>query len=122
MAVRESKIHSRLWCNVQLIGRNVIAHIVAAVVREPQLLRQRIPVESDAVADSPGEYFEAAAIGFHARDRRVWIRTPADIAGCADVGIEHSVGAKRDELPAMLPVCRKAGVNELWFRRVLQPC
>jgi hypothetical protein len=37
---------------VELVGRDVVAHHVAAVVGEPELARARIPVEADRVAHS----------------------------------------------------------------------
>ena len=120
MTLREPEIHSGVRRNVQFIWRNVIAHAVTAIVGEPQLLCQRIPIESDAVAYSSREYLEATAVGLHPRYRRVRIRNFANIAGCANIYIEHSIRAKRDELPTVMCVRGKPRVNDLRCRRILQ--
>ena len=46
---------------IERVRRNVVAHHVAAVAREPQLLRPGIPIEADRVADTAGVGLAAPA-------------------------------------------------------------
>src|SRR5580765_2863207 len=46
----ETEVKSRLPGDVDLVGGYVVAHAVATIVREPELVRRRMPIEADAVA------------------------------------------------------------------------
>ena len=104
---------------VERIRRHVVAHLVAAVVGEPQLARPRIPVESDGVAEPAREHLEPAAVGIHPHDVAVAIRIElADIARHAHRDVQLSVGAERDELAPVMPFGREAIADDDGGRRV----
>ena len=97
---------------IQLIRRQVVAQQVAAVVGEPELLRPRLPVEADRVADAEGDVLAMAAVRIHAQDLCVAIAI-ADVAGRANWHIQLAVRAKGDEFPAMMGFTRQVGNNHL---------
>src|SRR5207249_4106831 len=43
---------------IQLIGRNVIAHIINTIIGKPQFFRRRVPVEADGVPNSGRKNFK----------------------------------------------------------------
>src|SRR5260221_5625883 len=53
VAIRKPEMHAGPGCMVQLVGWNVVAHEVAPVVGEPQLLRLRVPAETDPARHFP---------------------------------------------------------------------
>ena len=68
MAVRKAEMHALLPRDVELIARDIVAHLVAPVVGEPELARLRMPVEADAVAYPLGEHFHVRSVGPHPHD------------------------------------------------------
>ena len=116
-------MESLLRRGIQLVARHVVAHVVSAVVGEPQLAGLRMPVESDRVAHAAGEHFEPRAIGLHAEDRRVArivLLLVADIARSADRNVEQAVGSEGDELLPVMPVLRQLVVHHDRLARRLE--
>lgn len=105
---------------VELVVGHVLAQHVAPVVGEPQLVRARLPVEADGIADAVGDIFQAAAVGVHAGELGVGLALVAQVAGRADRHVELAVRAERDELAAV--PCRggQAVVHRLRLRRIVQ--
>src|SRR6188472_1558521 len=91
-----------LGCGVELVGRNIVAQVVAAVVGEEQLARDRVPVEPDRVADAAGVDLELVAIRAEPDDRAFEALNLADVAGSADRDVELAVGAKSGIAPAVV--------------------
>src|SRR5581483_6990380 len=52
VAGRIAEIEARDGRAVQLVGRGIVAHLVASVVGEPEDVRLRVPVEADGIADA----------------------------------------------------------------------
>src|SRR4030095_5796328 len=102
--VRESERQPFLRRMVQLIGRDVVAEQIAAVVSEPHLVCRGMPVKADAVADAAGKNLGLASVRLHAQDRReAWIvGTLAHVARAADRHIEQSVWSEANELLAVM--------------------
>ena len=121
VAIRESEVETLARCAVQLVGRAVVAEPVASVVREPKLLRVRMPVEADRVSHAARDDLEAGPVGPETRDRRVRIAPPADVARSADRNVEKPVGAERDELPAVVRVLRERVRDDGGSRRIPEP-
>src|SRR5439155_18515352 len=67
-AVGETEVHSRPWRLIQLIGRNVIAHIINTVIGKPQFLRRRMPVKADGVPNSGCKNLKTRTVGLHTID------------------------------------------------------
>ncbi len=88
---------------IDLAGRNVVAHEVAPVFREPELA-VRVPIEADGVANATRDDAESFRLQVEARDRSVGIGPLADVAGRADRNVEPSVGTEADELPTVVAV------------------
>ena len=107
---------------IQRVGRHVVAEPIAAIAREPQIARARIPVETDAVANAPRERLEARPVGVHSHDVRVPVGIGlADVARRADGHVELAVGSERDELASMLAVGRKPVRHDDRLRRIVEP-
>src|SRR5262249_17928516 len=53
VAVREAEVHAGARRAVEFVGGHVVAHPVAPVVREPEVPRLRVPVETDGVPHAP---------------------------------------------------------------------
>src|SRR5438445_9669759 len=108
MAIGVAEVQLGLGRVVQLVGGQIVAQHVAAVVGEPQFLGARIPVESHRVSNAARERFVARAASLEPRDGRVarGIRI-ADVARRADGDVEPAVRAEPNELPA---VVRFAGI------------
>ena len=87
---------------VQLIRRDVVAHLVAAIVGKPQLLRLRMPIETHRVSHPAGKSLETGPIGLHAANARVGIRNLTNVARRANRHVQPSIGSKGDEFPAMM--------------------
>src|SRR5258706_7009260 len=87
------------------------------MIVEPQLLRIRIPIETDRVADAAGKHFELAAIGLHAVNCGVHVGIRfADVAGRADRDVQPTVRAEGDEFPAVVAVPGKLVEDDDWLR------
>ncbi len=106
---------------VELAGGLVVAHPVAPVVGEPQLLRARVPVEADRVAHASRDDLEAAPVGVHPADVRVALGIGrADVARRTDRHVELPVRAERDELASVVTVGREAVADDDGRRRVVE--
>jgi hypothetical protein len=102
MAEREAEmLLARGGDAVELVFGNIFGEPVAAVVGEVELLRHRMPVESDRVAHVARNDFHVAAVEIHAADLRVRLGRHVDVAGRADRHVELVVGSDADELPAV---------------------
>src|SRR5215203_4505307 len=70
---------------VELVLRHVLRDPVAAIVGEVELLRRRVPVETDGVAHALHDHFHAAAVEIHATDMGIGLRVRVvDVARRAD--------------------------------------
>ena len=106
---------------VEFVVGYVVAHHVAAVVGEPQLVRLRMPVKADRVADASRDQFQITAISVHAHQVgvTVFIRA-ADVAGCAHWHVQLAIGAEGDEFPAVMRLCGQLVVDDYGLRRVVE--
>src|SRR5262245_30577775 len=120
MTVGESEVHTFLRRIVQFIGRNVIAHQVAAVLRKPQLFGYGMPVETDRVPNPARKYLEAGAVRRHSVNHSMLSIGTADVAGSANRNVEHPVRTKRDELPTMMGLVREPVIDNNRPRWVLE--
>ncbi len=68
----KAEVQTGGWRVVELVGRQVVAQHVAAVVGEPQLVRSRIPIEAHGVPYTAGEYLPVGLVGFHPQNSAVW--------------------------------------------------
>src|SRR6266508_2962451 len=110
VAIGEAEIGAFLILGnpVELVLRAIIAGPVAAVVGEPQLLRHRMPVEADGVADAARDDLHAGAVGVVAADLAVGAGVDlANVAVRADLHIELAVGPERDVLPIVMDGVRE---------------
>src|SRR5689334_20762084 len=105
VAVRKSEVEPRARRVVELIGRHIVAHVVRAVVGEPELLGARVPVEADAVADPARENLALAARGV-AADGSVFVFGLAHVARRADADVEQAIGTEANRLVAVMRVVR----------------
>ena len=119
VAVRKAEIHAGARRVVELVGRHVVAHVVCAVVGEPELLRARVPVEADAVADAARVDLALAARG-EAADRAVFILRLAYVAGGADADVEQAVRPEPDRLVAVMRMVRQIAGDDRRLGRILQ--
>src|SRR6266581_8483348 len=74
MAIGIAKIHSGLRRMIELIGRLIVPEPISAIVREPQLVALRVPIESHRVPNSTGHNLVAGSIGIDARDQGIAVR------------------------------------------------
>src|SRR5690606_5818870 len=122
VAEREAEMHALLPCDVELIAWDIVAHLVAPVVGEPELARLRMPVEADAVAYPLGEHFHVRSVGLHPHDGRDGSWRETHIAWGADRHVEHVIGTERDELPRVPRArIRQAVPNDHRFRWRVEP-
>ena len=119
VAVGEAEVHACTRRVIELVGRDVIAHVVGAVVGEPELLRARIPVEADAVADAARVDLALAARG-EAADRAVFVLGLADVAGRADADVEQAVRPEPERLVAVMRMVRQIVGDDRRPGRILQ--
>src|SRR5215813_3395623 len=115
-AVRETEVHSLPWRVIQLIGRNVIAHIVNTVIGKPQFLRRRVPVKADGVPNSGCKNFKTRTVRPHTIDNAMPLIGTANIARRADRHVQHPIRSKRNELPTVVTVGWESVVDHhrLW--------
>src|SRR3982750_4736608 len=104
VTVRKSERKTFLRCVIQLVGRNVVAEQIAAVVGKPQLARCRMPVESNAVAHAAGEDLGGRAIRLHAKNRRKprILRPLADVERATNGNQKQPVGSASEDLPSVM--------------------
>src|SRR6185295_10348392 len=101
MAIRIAIVVADLVQAIELAVGHVVAHLVPAVVGEPELAGARLPGEADGVAHTLRDGLATAAIRIHAQDLRVALRTfVADVAGGADRHVQLAVRSERDVAPA----------------------
>ena len=109
MPERIAEMQAGAGGQVDLLGGDVVAQHVPAIVGEPEVAGFRVPVEADAVANALGVDFRCAAVRVHAQDGgEPRILRKADVAGRPHRHIQLSVGAELDVLPAVVPVVRQA--------------
>src|SRR5689334_2897151 len=103
MAIRETEIAADGVEPIELAVRHVVAHLVAAVVREPELAGLRLPREADRVAHALRDRLAARTIRIHADDLRVTLRAlVAHVARRADCDVQLPVRTERDVAPAVM--------------------
>ena len=113
MAVGVAEVHPLLRGMIQLVRRPVVAHPVPPVIGEPELLRLGMPVEPHRIAHTPGEDLQCRPVPVHPHDGSIaGICTLADVAGGAHGDVEQTVGPEPDEFPAVVPVLRKAVIDD----------
>ena len=71
MAVGKAEVFAWLGQPVQLVWRLIVAEVVAAVVREPQLTRDRVKVEPDGVSDAASHHLGLPSAEVETRDGAV---------------------------------------------------
>ena len=121
MAEGKAEVKSGFRRVIQFAGRQVIAHHVAAVIVEPQLLRCRIPIEANGVAHAARKHLKLTAIRFESVDGGVHIRIRcADVARRADRHVEPAIRTEGDELPAVMAVPGQFVEYDDWLWRGLQ--
>ncbi len=76
VTVREPEVQSRARCMVELIGRDVVPHLVTTVVSKPQLLGLRMPVEPHRVSNSVGKNFQPTPVGIHPKNGPIALIVP----------------------------------------------
>src|SRR5919197_3594744 len=119
VAVWKAEVHAGARRAVELVRRHVVAHVVGAVVGEPELLGARVPVEADAVADAARVGF-ALAVRAVAHDGAVFALRLAHVARRADADIEKTVGPEANRLVAVMRMARQIGGDQLRLGRILQ--
>ena len=102
---------------IELVGRQIVAEHVAAVVGEPERAVDRAPVEADRVAHAARDRLDRAAVDVHALDHAVAIVRQADVARRADRHVELAVGTEGDEAPAVVRLRGKAVADDHRRRR-----
>ena len=107
---------------IELIGRQIVAEQVAAVVGEPQGFTLRMPVEANAIAHAVGINFSVTSVGIQALDVGVTAGVRlANIARRADWDVKLAVRAEGDELPTMVRIAGKSVADDNRFRRIVEP-
>ena len=118
VAIREAEIHPRLRRVVQLVRRHVVPQHVAPVVGKPELVRLRVPVEADRVADPPLDDLRFS-LGRKPADGAIdGIGLLADVAGHPLGHVELAVRAEADEFPSVVPVARIGVANHHRLGRI----
>ena len=120
VAEREPVVKPRTRSPVQLVGRQLWAQVIAAVVGEPQLARHRVPGETHRVPEAPRVDLDARAVGMHPKDGAVVAFRAAHIARRADRKIEKTVRSELQHLPAVMPVGRQPVGDDHGSGRVAQ--
>ena len=110
----------RVGENVELVIGQLFREPVAAVIREGELLRLRVPVEADRVADPARDDLDVGAVEVHPADLRVRVRRNEVVARRADGHVELIVGTNLDELPAMGLVLGEIVIDEHRSRRLVE--
>ncbi len=108
VAERRAEVLADLGHAVELVVGQVLRHPVAAVVGEVHLLRHRVPIEADRVADPLGDRLHARAVEVDAAHGAVALGRHAVVAGLSDLEVELVVGSDRQVLPAVRLVLRQA--------------
>lgn len=116
-----AEVQAGLRRAVQLVGRHVVAEVVAAVVGEPEVAGRGVPGEADRVADAVGEDLAVAAVGIQAGEARVdRVIAEADVARRANGHVELPVGTEVDELPAVMAVGREVVADDDRCGRIVE--
>src|SRR5690606_8951054 len=103
VTVRESEVHARHRCVVELVRWDVVSQEIAPVVGEPERAGGGMPVESDGVANSVCKHLQLAAGGAQPQDgRKPLVVVLADIARSADRHVQKIVRTDGDELPSVM--------------------
>ena len=113
-------MEARTRSPVQLVGRQVRAQVIAAVVREPQLARHRVPGETDRVSEASCVDLDARSVRTHPKDGAVVALRAAHIARRADREVEKAVWPEFQHLPAVMPVGRQPVGDDHGSRRGVQ--
>jgi len=100
---------------VELTGRQVVSHHVAAVVGEPELAGSRVELETDRITHAAGEGLLCAAVGIHSDDRPEAFPI-TDVARCADAHVQAAVRAEAYVAPAMMTFSREVVAEDLELR------
>lgn len=107
---------------VEFIIGHVIAHHVGAVVGEPELVCDRMPVEADGVADAARHHLQAAAVGIHAHQVGIAVLVAmTDVARRADRHVQLAVRPEGDEFPTVVCLGREAVVDDDRGGRIVEP-
>src|SRR5262245_3235129 len=105
---------------VELVVGQVLRQPVATVVGEIKLLRYRVEIKPDRIADSAHMGFRPAAVEVHAPDLSVGVGRKADVTGRPDVDVELVVGSHRDEFPTVRLVVGELIVDNDGLRRIIE--
>ena len=100
----ETEIQPRNRGVVEFTRRDVVAHVVPTIVREPHLTRVGMPRESDGVAYPGSKDLPSAAVRLHPQDAGIGILPVTHVAGCSHGHIEHSVRPERHVFPPVVPI------------------
>src|SRR5690606_25069313 len=104
--------------HVEFLGRPIVAPGVAPVVREPELLRLRMPGETDGVADAARMDAPIGPVGADGRDGAEGFFRHTDVAGRAHRNVEAPVGPEGDVLPAVMVFARVLVGDDPGFGRI----
>jgi len=105
-----------------VLGRHIVAQIVAVVVVRPELARGRVEREPHRIAEPGRKRMRIRAVEVVAGNGRPWQRVVAHVARGADGEVEQVIGPERDrsrEVRALREVrderhrCRRAGIEPL---------
>ena len=102
------------------ISNRIRAQVIAAVVREPQLARHRVPGETDRVSEASCVDLDARAVRTHPKDGAVVARRATHIARRADREVETAVWPEFQHLPAVMPVGRQPVGDDHGSGRIVQ--
>ena len=109
---------------IEFILRNVVAHIVSAIVGEPERPGGRMPVKADGIAHAARDHLHTAAGEIVAANIAVdvWIDL-ADVAGCTDGDVELAVRAESGIAPTVMTVGRQIELlGNIDPLRPIEPC
>src|SRR5690606_7899252 len=122
MAVGIAKVLTSPGRAIELVGRNVVAELVAAVLGEPQLTGLGVPVEAERVADPAGVDLELTALMAHPGDAgEVRLVAEAIVTGGADCQVQAPIGAEANVSPAVVMQARQRVADELGRGRIGEP-
>src|SRR5258707_11040420 len=113
VAIGIAEMLADLRDHVELVTRDVVAHPVAGVFREPVFSAARIDVAADAVANPERVDFGVAGFRIDAADLRHRGRRNADVEGRSEWQVHHAVLVDRDVFPAMRGVGRHVVIHHL---------
>ncbi len=97
----KSEIKPRPWRVVEFVRRNVVTHIVGAIIGKMKLSGGGMEVHADQVADAAGIDIRLAAGRVEADDGTLQTGDFADIAGRTDRHVKLAVGSESGVAPAM---------------------